>query len=341
MKAAVYNPYLDTLGGGERYTLDFTRVLMENDYNVHVQWKDKKIKNVLEERFGMDLEKLQVVENINRGDGYDICFWLSDGSIPLLRSRKNILHFQHPFRNVNGSSLLNKMKLYRINYIVCNSNFTKKFIDKEYSVNSTVIYPAIDLVSIKPKRKQNLILSVGRFSQLEQAKRQDVLIKVFRNMIDKGLENWKLIIAGGVEVGVSEYLNELKEAIKGYPIELMESPNFSKLVELYGVARIFWSASGFGIDENEEPKKVEHFGITLVEAMAAKGVPVVYNAGGHKEIIKNEVNGYLWDEESMLEKLTLNLIDDDKLCRKISSTAKMSSENFSYEIYREKVQELL
>ena len=48
MRAAIYNPYLDTLGGGERYTMAVASTLVENGFNVDVQWKDGNIKNILE-----------------------------------------------------------------------------------------------------------------------------------------------------------------------------------------------------------------------------------------------------------------------------------------------------
>ena len=180
MKAAFFNPYLDTLGGGERYTISFAKVLTDNEYVVDVQWKDTSIKEKLEERFGINLERVNFVKDIKRGDGYDVCFWVSDGSIPILRARKNFLHFQFPFKDVNGRSLINKMKLIRINKIICNSYFTKSFIDQEYGVDSTVIYPPVDVGKIRPKRKENIILSVGRFSQLTQAKSQHILLEVFK-----------------------------------------------------------------------------------------------------------------------------------------------------------------
>jgi hypothetical protein len=125
MRAVIHNPYLDTLGGGERYTLSFVKVLIDAGYQVDLEWKDVGIIKSLEKRFGMDLTGLKIVNDSKRGDGYDLCFWVSDGSIPILHARNNILHFQVPFRGVFGKSLINQMKLIRINKIVCNSIFTK------------------------------------------------------------------------------------------------------------------------------------------------------------------------------------------------------------------------
>ncbi len=340
-KAAIYNPYLDSLGGGERYSMAVALVLSGAKYRVDIQWKDIKIKSKLEERFGMNLADINFVDDIRKGDSYDVCFWISDGSIPLLRARRNLLHFQIPFVGVEGRTLINKMKLIRIKEIVCNSNFTKKFIDEEYGVNSKVIYPPADVINIKPKRKENLIIAVGRFSQLTQAKRQDVLIKAFKKMCDNGLKDWKFILAGGVDVGVGDYIKKLKKMATDYPIEILESPDYKKIKELYGKAKIFWSASGYGVDEEKEPKKVEHFGITVVEAMAAKTVPIVFSAGGHKETVSDSGNGFLWTSTRQLISKTSKLINDKNSLRNLSLQAHKDSKKFSYETFEEYIKKII
>jgi glycosyltransferase involved in cell wall biosynthesis len=337
MRAAIYNPYLDTLGGGERYTSVFALVLAKNGYDVDLEWKDEGIKDTLEKRFGINLDGVRIVKDIKRGDGYDLCFWVSDGSIPMLHARNNILHFQVPFQGVGGKSLLNKMKLFRINKIVCNSNFTKGFIDKEYGVNSIVIYPPVDVESIKPRRKENIILFVGRFSQILQNKGQEILIKTFCKMYDFGLKDWRLVLAGGTEVGVGDYLKKLKDISIGYPIEIIESPDFKTLKDLYGKTKIFWSASGFGMNENKNPEKVEHFGITVVEAMTGGAVPLIYNSGGHKEIVEENVNGMLWKTTNDLAKETWNLVKDGRLLHRFAIESRKSSEKYSVDSFEKQI----
>ena len=341
MKAAIYNPYLDTLGGGERYTMGVARALVAKDFRVDVEWKNASIKEKLEKRFGIDLSNVNFIENVNRGDGYDVCFWVSDGSIPILRARKNLLHFQFPFKDVNGKTLLNKMKFFRINKIICNSHFTKRFIDKEYGVKSIVIYPPVDVKEFRPRRKEDLIFSVGRFSQLEQAKRQDVLIKVFKKFFDSGYSDWELVLAGGTEVGVDDYVKKLRKLARDYPIRIIESPSFSQIKELYGKAKIFWMASGYGIEEKKSPKKVEHFGITTVEAMAAGAVPIIFAAGGHKEIIADGENGFLWKDTNSLLKSTKRVIEEKGLVKKLSTKAKIDSRVYEYERFEKEIWDIL
>ena len=341
MKAAIYNPYWDTLGGGERYSISFAKVLDENGMIVDIEWKDKDLLRKLAERFGIKFQNVNIVGNIKKGEGYDLCFWVSDGSIPLLHSRNNILHFQVPFKDINGKTLMNKMKLFRIKKVVCNSNFTKNVIDKEFGINSDVIYPPCDVAKIKPKRKENIILSVGRFSQLMQSKHQDVLIDIFIKLCRKGLKDWKLVMAGGSEVGSEDLLEGLKSKSLGFPIEFIENADHKTIVNLYGISKIFWSASGYGESEVKKPEKVEHFGISIVESMAGACVPLAFNAGGYKEIINNSENGFLWEDTKELVKITKLLIADNKLLRRTSKEAVLRSKSFSYESFKRSVEKIL
>jgi len=341
MKAAIYNPYLDSMGGGERYTLAVASYFASRECQVDIEWKDQTIKQKLEGRFGVNLDNVNFVESVKKGDGYDVCFWVSDGSIPLLRARKNLLHFQVPFHGVGGGSLMNRMKLFRINKIICNSSFTKKVIDKEYGVNSEVVYPPVSVEKFKPKRKENIILYVGRFSQLKQSKRQEVLIEAFRKFYKSGFRDYKLVLAGGTEVGSGDFVKSLRAQIVAYPIEIIESPSFKELVGLYAKAKFFWAAAGFGCNEKREPELVEHFGITLVEAMAAGVVPLVYEAGGFKEIIKNGQSGFFWKSVGELNTKTRRLVEDKKLLREISENSIERSRLFGYEAFNIALEKIL
>lgn len=341
MKAAIYNPYIDSLGGGERYTFSLVRILLDKGYQVDIQWKDDSYVKKIYDRFGIKVDRANFIDNIKRGDGYDLCFWVSDGSVPTLRARNNILHFQVPFTNVDGRSLINKVKLRRINSIVCNSQFTKGFIDKEFGVDSVVIYPPVDVDKIKPKRKENYILYVGRFSKLKQSKNQDLLVRAFKTFYDNGHNDWKLILAGGTDVGVGDNISKLQKQSIHYPIKLEGNPSYTKIKDLYGRAKLFWSASGYGEDENKHPEKVEHFGISVVEAMAAKCIPFVCKSGGHREIIENGSNGFLWNNVDKLSEITDELVRDQKKLKIISDKAKTSSQRFSLTTFEKMFLEIL
>lgn len=340
MRSVIYNPYLDTVGGGERYTTTVAYVLKKHRWEVDVVWREPKILDWLSERLGLNLPGINVVENSSRGMGYDLAFWLSDGSIPTLFARKNILHFQTPFQNVGGRKLFNRIKLAKIQKIVCNSKFTKGFIDKEFDVRSTVVYPPVLVSKFKPGKKENLILFVGRFSQLQQQKRQGVLIEVFRQMYEEGLRDWRLVIAGGSDVGRTDFVERLKKEAEGFPIDILENLPFSEIKKFYAKSKIFWSAAGFGVDEKREPEKVEHFGIAAVEAMAAGCVPLLYSAGGHKEIVSKDA-GILWKSLEELKAATLDLAGKERRRETFAKRARETAQEFSETRFEKEILKLV
>lgn len=341
MRAAVCDPYLDTLGGGERYMMIVASVLHRAGFRVDVPWVDPLIKDKIKERLGVDLTDVNIVHDVGRGSGYDVVFWLSDGSVPFLLGKKNILHFQTPFAGVGGRSFFNRVKFLKIDSVVCNSKFTKGFIDREYGVKSSVVYPPVATKKFKPLPKQNLIVSVGRFSKLQQEKRQEVLVGAFKKLVEGGLEDWKLVLVGGSDVGGREFVEELRREAEGFPIEIHENMPFREIKSIYGKAKIFWSASGYGVDEQKEPQKTEHFGITVVEAMAAGCVPIVVGKGGYTGIVKNGKNGFLWSSTEELVDLTRRLIEKERRLSQVAKKAQRRSERFSEERFEKEILKII
>lgn len=318
-RAALYTPYADTLGGGERYLLTLAQILLDRGWSVEVTFDNNKLLDQARSRFNLPLEKVSLINReilekkpyFNHRH-YDLLFWVSDGSIPTMMAKKNWLHFQVPFHNVKGKSLFNIMKLKFVDRVICNSYFTKKIIDAEYGVSSSVWYPPVAVSDFAPGKKENLIIAVGRFETTMNVKRQDVLVSVFKTLVDEGLSDWKLVLVGGSLAKEEDnlFLRSLKEQAQGYPVEFKINAPFGELKKTYSRARIFWHAAGFGISEEKEPEKVEHFGMTTIEAMASGCWPLVYEAGGQREIFKNfpQKDLCLWRKEDQLLEKTKKII---------------------------------
>lgn len=137
------------------------------------------------------------------------------------------------------------------------------------------------------------------------------------------------MLIGGSEIGGREYVQTLKNMAQGYPVDILENLPLDEVQKAYGKAKIFWSASGLGVDSQRDPQQVEHFGMSVVEAMSAQCVPVVADRGGHKEIIQNNKNGLLWDTTATLQKLTMELIKDERRRIKLAKEAQKTSKKFS------------
>ena len=66
MKIGIYDPYLDTLAGGEKYMLTMAMCLAER-HNVAIFWdtdKEQEIRKKIKEKFGFDLSTISFAQNI-------------------------------------------------------------------------------------------------------------------------------------------------------------------------------------------------------------------------------------------------------------------------------------
>lgn len=351
MKVAIYSPYLDTLGGGERYILTIAEILSKTE-SVDLLFDDhlfpmgaESLKDKSASRFNLDLSKVNLIQApIGSGSNtlsrafflkkYDILFCLTDGSIFYPTAKKNILHIQSPLTG-EANSLWRKIKLSGWDLIIYNSNFTKKYSENNWPIKSEVIYPPVDVDRIRILEKKKYILSVGRFSSIKKHK---VMIKVFSDLYrNKKLKDWSLHLVGSASEGDQTYLDELNEISQGLPIRFYPNLAYDDLVKLYGESRIYWHGAGYG---ETDLTKMEHFGIATVEAMAGGCVPVVIGRGGQVEIVDHGKSGFLWTTLNDLEGYTLKLIENETLRKNVSKKAVKRSHYFSKSNFEKKILQL-
>ncbi|KKQ31604.1 MAG: hypothetical protein US68_C0002G0031 [Candidatus Shapirobacteria bacterium GW2011_GWE1_38_10] len=388
LKAAIYDPYLDTLGGGERYCLTVGEILLNHNYQVDLFWSgNQEIVSLAEKRFNLKLEGIKCVPDIfglthqkidlieeNITDSlqsrskkhinlfqriknyihkfkvlseYDLVFYLSDGSIPFLFSKKNFLHIQVPFilkQNI-GEKIINLIKVKFVRQVICNSQFTSRFLTDFPKGKINVLYPPVDVEKFSSsEKKENYILSVGRFDNILNAKKQDVLIEAFKKLCQNNSTfDWKLILMGGSRdlPQDNHYLQHLQHLAKGFPIEFIVNPDFDKLKHIYSQSKIYWHAAGFGVDEFIHPEQTEHFGMTVVEAMDSGLVPMVVAKGGLSEIVTESENGFLWQTIDELVAKTQLLLGTPNDLKKIALQAQESSQVFSKQVFETKLLDLI
>jgi len=354
MRIGVFDPYLDDLGGGEKYMMTIAQCLSEN-HIVDVFWDNREDLKVLNQRFPLDLGKVRIVRNIFSSQvstgkrlietkKYDAIIFLSDGSLPLVLSKKLFVHIQQPLKIMQTNSLLDKLKIARVSRFFCNSEFTKTFINKKFHLKSVVLYPPVGLHP-RDVKKEDIILHVGRFRvknvKNDDYKKQGIMIDAFKEMVTKGLKDWKFVLAVSIQDKDKEAFENMKKKTAGFPIEFLVNKNNDELWDIYSRSKIYWHASGFGEDLENNPEYAEHFGISTVEAMGAGVVPVVINAGGQKEIVVEGQNGFLWDSIEELQSKTRKLIEDESLLKNLSKQAVESSKKFSAERFYQEVNNLI
>jgi len=183
-----------------------------------------------------------------------------------------------------------------------------------------------------------VILSVARFEP-EGTKRQREMIEAFLKLDRLHpdiVAGWKFVLVGGSEPR-NRYLERLESLVRAAPrrnVELRVNIPAAELGSLYAEASLFWHMCGVFHDH---PSEVEHFGMTTVEAMANRAVPVVYAGGGLTEIIEPGVDGFLARTTGELLGHSLRLIRDPELVRKLGDAAQAKAQNFSRARFEERV----
>jgi glycosyltransferase involved in cell wall biosynthesis len=223
--------------------------------------------------------------------------------------------------------------------VLANSEYTRDWVQRYWNADADVLFPPVDTRGLRPGVKARRIVNVGRFFARGHghSKKQLELVRAFGQMVRKGgLDGWELHLVGGVEATQRPYLEEVRRAAKGLPVELHPNAPRAKLQQLLATSAIFWAATGLGEDEQRAPWAFEHFGITTVEAMTAGCVPVVIDKAGQREIVRQGVDGYRWETIAELEARTRELIGDSELRERLAAAAAQRAEEFSEDAFADR-----
>jgi glycosyltransferase involved in cell wall biosynthesis len=94
---------------------------------------------------------------------------------------------------------------------------------------------------------------------------------------------------------------------EGLAVKFHPNASRAEIGRLYAQCACYWHGAGLGADPVKEPEKFEHFGITVVEAMAAGCLPVVLAQGGPAEIVTSGYDGWTFETLDELVERTLHL----------------------------------
>ena len=139
-----------------------------------------------------------------------------------------------------------------------------------------------------PWPERRTILTVGRFFTGGHNKRQDVVIEAFRRLPESDRDGMELALAGAIHPSPEgrARFHELQSLAKGLNCSFHPNIGRADLATLYGRSAVLIHAAGFGVDADEFPERLEHFGITPIEAASFGCIPVVYGQGGPREVVR-------------------------------------------------------
>lgn len=151
--------------------------------------------------------------------------------------------------------------------ILTNSRFSASIIERFLNIKAIVLYPPVSiekyLTLSKYRDRENIVVTISR---IEPMKDLEIIID-----IAKEVKEARFVILGSMQS--NSYYAYLMRKIRMLNLEdrvkiLMNASEELKM-EILKKAKIYL-----------HPTKYEHFGIAVVEAMAAGLIPVVYKSGG-------------------------------------------------------------
>jgi glycosyltransferase involved in cell wall biosynthesis len=348
-KVALYDPYLDVMGGGERHILSMLQVFDTAGYDVSIFW-DKNLNEHIQNHLNLSFSKPitflpnifkhgSVTQKLKELSQFDTFLYVTDGSYFFSSAQHNYVFCMVPQQSLYNMNVVNKLKT--LNYtFICNSQYTQRWLQK-WGVNATVVYPYIDNVFLESDTqapREKTILVVGRFFKHLHSKRQDIAIHMFKKLKETYPEfnDFKLILAGNLKDEDKAYFEELQKiAVGDDSIIFQQNISFTQLLNYYRTSLFYWHCAGYEINEEEHPEQVEHLGITPLEAMASGCITLAYKAGGLKEIITEGENGFLFQSQKECIQKTAEIYNNVEKQKEIKKNAhEFVQKYFSYEAFK-------
>jgi GT2 family glycosyltransferase/glycosyltransferase involved in cell wall biosynthesis len=194
-----------------------------------------------------------------------------------------------------------------------------------------------------PWAERKTIVTVGRFFTGGHNKRQDVVIEAFRRMVDRGVEGLELALAGSIHPspeGRSRF-HELQKLTTGLNCTFFPNIGRSDLAALYERSAVLIHAAGFGVDAEEFPERLEHFGITPIEAASFGCIPVVYGQGGPRDVVRVLGCDTTYSTIDQCAGVVMSLLNDPLGSAELSAHILKSSQTYSSESYCNGIDESL
>lgn len=326
-RAVCINPWLDALGGGEREFTWAVEFLSRYCANVTVCGVRDGVQEALVHRFGRAFPPDVDLEPSVRVDPAHTIVW--DHTYYDLTTSYHTSRRVHLKRVMFGPT---RTPLVRGPHFIFNSSYTQTSLRQTSA--GTVVYPPVGDVSVpgaatSVKAKKKIVLTIGRFAVRRRYlnwKNQEALIRFFHGW--RRGSDFQLVVAGNVND--ESHLRACTTLASSGPaasrITLRAGIPAAELRRWLRDSMFYVSCAGY---ERRTAAQAEHFGIAIVEAMAAGCVCLAFAAGGHREIITHGVDGFLWRREPDLARLLSQLARDEQLRTIVALRAQQKARQFA------------
>lgn len=332
----LWNPYLDTCGGGEKHMLQICEHYIRKGYELTISW-NKNISKDLERKLHLSLppsvkwipalSSQSFLQKILLLRQFDLLLYATDGSYFFSSAKQTICFCMVPNAKLYQMNLWNQIKTLGWLWIA-NSKFTQKNL-KAFGIDASVVYPIVSLPKDRLPDTQHIsgtsltFITVGRFFRQLHSKRHDVAIAWFVQFLQSNPQysSSKLIMIGGVKPEDKKYYDSLKQLASSYE-NIIFKPNIShiELGHFYKTGDFYIHFAGWGVDATKYPERTEHLGITPIEAMSYGCIPLCFANGGIPEVVSDGVNGYTFKSLDDLSRKVISLSHDPATQERMRAT---------------------
>jgi len=280
-------------------------------------------------------KKLEETFELNNFDVIHSHYWLSGlvakdisskFNIPYIFTSHSLGVFLEGYNNERTDC--EKIVMTSSNFVTASTNYENILLSESYKIDKKkikLIKPGVDesLFSPDPNlSKENIFLSIGR---IQKQKRQLEAIEFLSSFREINNDFKCYFIGGPSGNSGDDYFVELKEIVKELDleshVEFLGNLPQSKIRELLNRSKLLIHTSQY-----------ETFGLVAIEAHSV-GVPVIsINQGSLKEIIDNNINGYIAESfmDPYLNEFILKILNDDKFADYISKSAINSAKKYDW-----------
>ena len=227
---------------------------------------------------------------------------------------------------------------------LANSSYTARWVERLWGVSSGVLHPPVTPLVAGGVEREPVIVALGRFFDpvYGHSKKQDALLDTWLELEQRPeAESWRLVLIGGADSRSRDFVLGLKRRARDHRVDVRVNAPRAEVAQLLSRASILWHAAGLDEDPESHPDRFEHFGIAVVEAMAAGLVPVVFGAAGPAEVVEHEVSGLHWHDRADLRDQTSALLVDPSRRSALSEAAMRRADDFGIGSFGSTVDRLL
>jgi GT2 family glycosyltransferase/glycosyltransferase involved in cell wall biosynthesis len=307
--AVLYTPFDIGPGGGERYLLAAASALSRR-FEVAIcsegEISTARLRFALS-ALGIAAFPFRVTnwDELIASDKPDLLLAMGNEVVPPIPAigRHNWFHLQFPFpwRNVACPAFA---RIRGFERVIVNSDFTADWSVRRFKELGIPDHPPIEVIhppalaraAISSPRKPRdatrdftSVVNVGRFFVGGHSKRQDVFLDIIEAANRRAARPIRGTLIGTAfdDAESTAFLAKIEARAResGFVRVILDASRH-EIMEEFAAADIYLHCAGYDVPEEMFPERLEHFGIAIAESIFAGCYPVLYDAGGPREILK-------------------------------------------------------